>query len=275
MRELPVIGRTGARGDRGPDPRYIEYRAECCSTAWKNYIAALQRLGRIVEIDGVCVDGESVFRRRFTCDTRTCAPTRNPATGRPWRERGDRSCCADLVVDVAPSEIRAIERHWPEIRRRLAARDPFFAGAEARDCFELSSDFEMSIKKRGGRCIFAVRDPEWGIRCGIHAACLEAGLPVRGVKPIVCDTFPLLIIDVAPGRTYLGAHDADVDGLASLGDWGPDAFPCLREGGKGERMFLAMAGTIRAYFGDRFYENLERAARDYLRRPKPPPLERP
>jgi hypothetical protein len=268
----PRAAPAGAGAPREPDARYVEYMAERSSTAWENYIAALRRAGRAVEIDDVVIDGESIFRRRFACDTRTCAPTRNPRTGKPWRESGAKSCCADLTVDVAPSEIREIERHWPMLRAWLAARDAFFEEKRAKDCFELSADYEMSLKQRAGRCIFAVRDADWGIRCGIHAACADAGVPVRGVKPIVCDTFPLLVMDIARGRFYLGAHDADVDGLATLGDWGPDAFPCLRDGGRGERMYVAMRETIVAYFGEAFYAKLAAAAEEYLARKKPRPL---
>ena len=116
---------------------------------------------------------------------------------------------------------------------------------------------------------FAVRDPEWGIRCGIHSACLALGLDLRGVKPIVCDTFPLVIMDLSPGRFFMGAHDHEIDGLASLGDTGPGAFPCLRDSRTGERMYRAMEGTIRAYFGDAFFARLERAAEEYLAGPRP------
>src|SRR2546430_12040456 len=45
-------------------------------------------------------------------------------------------------------------------------RSRFFADKSAHDCLVLSSDFEVSIRKRAERCIFAVRDGEWGIRCG-------------------------------------------------------------------------------------------------------------
>jgi hypothetical protein len=265
---LPVLDPRRTRP--GADPRYAAYMAERSSTNWENFLGALRAVGRLVEIDGVSMDGESLFRRRFRCDTRICAPGTSPATGRPWRERGDRSCCADLTVDLAPTEVRAMEAHWPEIRPWLAERDRFFADKTVRDCLEISTDFELSLRKRGGRCIFAIRDPEWGMRCGIHSAAMAVGIDVRAVKPVVCDTFPLIVMDLAPGRWYMGAHDADIDGLATLGDDGPDAFPCLADSKTGKRMYEEMAPTIRAYFGDAFFERLEREAEAYLARPKPP-----
>jgi Fe-S-cluster containining protein len=270
-RRLPVVGANAAP----PDARYVAYMAERSTTMWENWLGALRAAGRLVVVENVSLDGESLFRRRFRCDTRTCAPGRNPTTGERWRESGMKSCCADLTVDVAPTEIRALEARWEPIRAWLAARDRFFEGKAVRDCLELSTDFEVSLRKRGGRCIFAVRDPEWGIRCGIHAAAMASGIPVRDVKPIVCDTFPLIVIDLSPGRFYMGAHDEAIDGLASLGDGGPESFPCLRNARKGKPMYLAMEETIRAYFGGAFFEKLAAAAAAYLARPRPPKMEVP
>ncbi len=253
-----------------PLPRYGDYVAERAATNWENYVASLRERGRAVDVGPVILDGESVFRRRFTCDTRTCSPTRNPATGRPWRESGSKSCCADLVVDLAPIEVAGLERHWPAIRESLAARDRFFADKTARDCLELSSDYETSIKRRGGRCIFAVRDPEWGIRCGIHAACLERGIPLREAKPVVCDTFPLVVIDLTGGRFFVCAHAPELEGISGLGDYDTDQFPCLARGGRGERLYVAMAEALTAYFGEDAYAAISQAAADYLARsPRP------
>jgi hypothetical protein len=270
VKKLPVLG-----SGRPADPRYTAYMAERSTTNWENYLGALRAAGRLVEVDGVSLDGESMFRRRFRCDARTCAPGRNPASGLPWRESGAKSCCADLTVDVAPTEIRALEAHWEAVRGHLAARDRFFEGKALRDCLELSTDFEVSLRKRGGRCIFAVRDAEWGLRCGIHSACVALGLEVRAVKPVVCDTFPLIVMDLAPGRFYVGAHDRDIDGLASLGDAGPDVFPCLKDARSGKRMYEAMRETLCAYFGEPFYARLERAAEEYLARPRPAKMQVP
>lgn len=258
-----------------PLPRYRDYVAERSTTNWENYIVALRKLGRAVDVENVILDGESVFRRRFTCDTRTCSPTTNPATRLPWRESAAKSCCADLVVDLSPLEVRGMERHWPAIRESLASKDRFFEGKSVQDCLELSSDFEVSIKKRASRCIFAVRDPEWGIRCGIHAACLERGIPLREAKPVVCDTFPLLVMDLAGGRFFVCAHDRDTEGIAGLGDYDTEQFPCLAKNGKGERMYRAMEEALRAYFGDRLFERIAAEAEPYLKRPRPAPLATP
>lgn len=268
MRKLPVVNRPA-------DARYVAYVAERATTNWENFLGALRTVGRLVVVENVSLDGESMFRRRFRCDSRTCSPGKNPASGLPWRESGEKSCCADLTVDVAPTEVRALEAHWPAVRGYLAAHDRYFAGKSVRECLEISSDFEVSLRKRGGRCIFALKDPEWGIRCGIHSACVALGLEVRAVKPIVCDTFPLVVMDLAPGRFYLGAHDPDIDGLASLGDAGPEAFPCLRDARTGERMYRAMEPTIRAYFGDAFFARLDEAAGAYLAKPRPPKMKVP
>lgn len=252
-----------------PLPRYGEYIRERSTSNWENYIDALKRAGRAVEVGPLVIDGESVFRRRFTCDTRTCSPTRHPTTGRAWRESGMKSCCADLVVDLSPIEIQALERSWEPVRAYLSEKDPYFADKSARDCMELSSDFEVSLRKRSGRCIFALKDADWGIRCGIHSACLEKGLPLREVKPVVCDTFPLIIMDLTGGRWYVGAHDAESEGIAGLGDYPTDTFPCLKEWKSGERMYEAMGDTLRAFFGEDAFAAMAAAAEKYLRGPRP------
>jgi hypothetical protein len=254
-----------------PLPRYAEYVRTRSATNWENYIRALEAAGRAVQVGGVTVDGESVFRRRFSCDTRECSPTRRPGSRKAWRESGLKSCCADLVVDLAPLEVQGLERHWPAIRESLAAKDAFFEGKDARDMVEMSGDFEVSLRKRAGRCIFAIPDPEWGLRCGVHAACLERGIPLREAKPVVCDTFPLLVIDLDHARTrfYLGAHDEASEGIAGLGEYGTAQFPCLARNGKGDPLFRAMESTLRAYFGDAWFEECAAAAESYLARPRP------
>jgi Fe-S-cluster containining protein len=258
-----------------PLPRYGDYIRERSTSNWENYIEALRAAGRAVDVGPIVFDGESVFRRRFTCDTRLCSPTKHPGTGRAWRESGMKSCCAELVVDLAKNEIEALERNWEAVGGYLAERDPFFAGKSARDCMELSSDFEISLKKRSGRCIFALKDGEWGIRCGIHSACLEKGLPLREVKPVVCDTFPLIIMDLTGGRWYVGAHDAESEGIAGLGDYPTETFPCLTASGDGERMYVAMGDTLRAFFGDEAWAKTRAAAEKYLKGPRPKKLKLP
>jgi len=261
-----------------PAPGYAAYVRERNDTSWERYIRELARVGRLVVIGGVHIDGESVFRRRFECDTRTCSPGRNPLTGESWRFSGEKSCCAELAVDLTPTEVDGLKRHWGAIRDFLAARNWYYRDKEVEDFLELDVDYETVFRKRGGRCVFALKDPDWGIRCGIHSACLAKGIPVQEAKPVTCDTFPLIVIDLSPGRWYLGAHDDDVNGISSLGDDGTAAFPCLSNPLKGRRLYEAMGDTIRLYFGDGFYEELCRTAMRYLagRKPKQlvPPDER-
>ncbi len=260
---------------RQPAPRYARYVRERSATNWLHYIEGLRRARRLVTIDRVYCDGESLFRRRFTCDTRLCAPGKNPLTGAAWRASGEKSCCAELVVDLTPDEITALRRHWPQIQPYLAARNWWFRERDLEECLDFDADFEISLKKRGKRCVFALRDPKWGIRCGIHAACLELGLPLREVKPVTCDTFPLLVIDLPDEAFFLGAYDNDVNPLVDLDDDDVGNFPCLKGRGKGARMYEAMGDTIRSFFGDAFYAALCEEARAYLKRPRPKAVEHP
>ncbi|GIW72257.1 MAG: hypothetical protein KatS3mg102_1799 [Planctomycetota bacterium] len=270
-----AAARGAPGGGNGAAPRFQRYVLERSATNWRNYIAALERAGRLVVVRNVFCDGESLFRRRFRCDTRLCAPGRNPLTGEAWRASGSKSCCAELVVELTPVELEALRAHWSELQAYLARNHHWFRGRALEECLELDEDYEVSLKKRGGRCVFALRDPSWGIRCGIHAACLELGLPVRAVKPVTCDTFPLLVIDLSADEYYLGAYDDDVNPVADLDDGGVGVFPCLKYHRRGPRMFESMADTIRAYFGAEFYDELAEAAARYLAGPRPRPLRHP
>jgi Fe-S-cluster containining protein len=257
--------------------RYEYHVVRRSVSAWWNYIDSLREAGRLVEIDGVYIDGESMFRRRFTCDPRVCSPGKRP-NGLPWRHKGEKSCCAELVVDLTREEVESLRANWEPVREYLITKDRFFRGKELEDCIELGDDYEYSLKKRGKRCIFALRDGDWGIRCGIHAGCLDQGLSVEKVKPVTCDTFPMILIDLQPGLWYLGAHDAEVDPVASLGDEGIEPFPCLKTARRGKRMYDEMSGTIRRYLGEAFFQKLVPAAEAYLAKPRPdritPPWDR-
>ena len=272
----PVSGNgRAAPGQARLRERYRLYVRERGATNWMNYLEALRRAGRLVTIDHVHCDGESLFRRRFRCDTRLCAPGRNPLTGEAWRASGEKSCCAELVVDLTPDEIAGLRRHWPQIVDWLGQRNWWFRDRDLEDCLDLDADYEVSLRKRGKRCVFALKDPEWGIRCGIHAACLELGLPLREVKPVTCDTFPLLVIDLPEGEFFLGAYDNDVNALVDLDDEDVGNFPCLKGRGRGPRMYESMADTIRSFFGSAFYDRLCDEARRYLAGPRPRPVEHP
>jgi Fe-S-cluster containining protein len=255
--------------------RYRLYVRERGASNWMNYIEALRRAGRLVTIGNVYCDGESLFRRRFRCDTRICAPGKNPLTGAAWRASGEKSCCAELVVDLTPDEIAGLRSHWPQVRDYLGTKNWWFRDRDLDDCLEFDHDFEVSLKKRGKRCVFALKDGDWGIRCGIHSACLELGLPLREVKPVTCDTFPLILIDLPNDEYFLGGYDEDVNPLVDLDDDDIGNFPCLKGRGKGPRMYVSMGDTIRSFFGTAFYERMSEQAERYLQGPRPAAVEHP
>lgn len=259
----------------GGRKRYQSYLREVGISNWMHYIEALRKAGRLVRVGKVYCDGESLFRRRFTCDTRTCSPTKNRLTKEVWRQRGDKSCCAELVVDLTDEERSALGKHWPKLQPELAKKSAWFRDAELSDCLEADDDYEITLRKRGGRCVFALRDPQWGIRCGIHSVALQLGIPVDEVKPVTCDTFPLIVIDLTGGEYYMGAHDSEVNSLASIDDDGIKVFACLRDARKGPRLYESMQSAIVNYFGEMFYAELDGEAQRYLAGPKPKKLRLP
>ena len=132
--------------------RYKKYVFERAATNWERYIEELRDVGRLVEVQGVAIDGESLFRRRFTCDPRICAPGKKPG-GEKWRQSGEKSCCAELTVDLTVEEQRALRANWEPVRAFLQTKDRFFKDKPYEDMVELGVDYEVQLKKRGKRCI--------------------------------------------------------------------------------------------------------------------------
>jgi hypothetical protein len=178
--------------------------------------------------------------RRFACRPLVCTPGS--------RARGTVSCCADIEVPLTAAEQRAISRRLPLIASTMAGRDRRWARG-----IPVVFDADRHLMRPGRRCVFAYPSPE-GLRCGLHTAAEEEGLPVRSIKPSPCRLFPLVLLEHG-GRRILTASYGDVS--AGLGGPPEHRLACLalRDA---PRLFESCRGAIEELFGPAFYRRLER-----------------
>jgi hypothetical protein len=191
-------------------------------------------------VDGVLVDRPAMLRR-FACRPLVCTPG--------TRERGIVSCCADIEVPLTGAEKRAITRQLPLIASTMAGRDRRWSRG-----FPVVFDAERQLTRPGRRCVFAYPSPE-GLRCGLHTAAEEAGLPVASIKPSPCRLFPLVVLEHG-GRQILTASYGDVS--AGLGGPPEHRLACLALR-TAPRLFESCRGAIEEVFGAAFYRRLARA----------------
>jgi hypothetical protein len=251
--------------------RYERWLHESDDDPWDKYIQELRDNAELLEIENVQIDVPAVVQRRFSCVSHECAPSRRDA------ER--RSCCADLDVDLTPEEIRDLGGAFEPIRDFLEARDPLWKrrrGSGPRFTFEStmqrSMDYTRTLRRPRGRCVFSYMDGDNGLRCGVHAACIEHGLDLKKVKPRVCHMFPLLLTDLSDGRFFLTSMaDSRNAPLIDFDDhW---RYPCLDSRAEWQPLYREMRETLIELFGAEFYAALDLEASARLRnvRRTPPP----
>ena len=214
----------------------------------------------LVEISGLWVDPK-FWTTTYTCDVvlQKCHST----------------CCYRSNI-LAPGERGRIEGHIEGILPYMdpARRDLYRSrGTFEADCteqcpggceldvdevnamarmFPLEADYRCNLIVRGedhDSCIFLAHGPDGEERCSIHAYALDEGLSWMALKPADCVQYPLAIYQEG-GRTILGVQTTPF--LSHL--------PC-HESNLGPLMYESMAGTIRFFLGDAFYEDLDRHVR--------------
>lgn len=180
----------------------------------------------------------------FACVPSRCAPG--------LRVAGRRSCCADLTVEVTPSEEAAINGALPELAAWMAPRDARWKGG-APQTFE-----EGSLVRADRRCIFAMRD-ERGLSCGLHALEDATARPRGTLKPMPCRLFPLVVVDLGSEQLLLTAVSRKLGERFGL----PPArlFPCL--GGAQRPLVDEVADTIRELWGEGTVRRVRRAVREW------------
>lgn len=168
----------------------------------------------------------------YACRSGACTPGR--------RERGIRSCCADLDVSVTAEEADTVRRALPEVAQRMGDDPRWSAGPPD----VLDGD---TLTRPGGRCVFA-RDAPEGLRCALHEQ-------DPALKPLPCRLFPLALVDLGDGRRLLTAiHRRTSRHL----DAPPTrALPCL---GAGPPLYISEQQTIEAVFGEAVWRRLHACA---------------
>ncbi len=212
------------------------------------------------EISGILVDPK-FWTTTYTCDVvlQNCHST----------------CCYRSNI-LAPGERARIEAHMegilpfmdPERRKIYETRGGFEAvcteqcpegceldvdevAAMAR-MFPLEEDYRCNLIVRGDdhdSCLFLAKSPEGLEHCSIHAYALANDISWMALKPVDCVQYPLAIYE-ENGRKVLGVQTTPF--LSHL--------PC-HESGLGPLFYESMAGTIRFFMGDDFYEALDRHVR--------------
>jgi hypothetical protein len=185
----------------------------------------------------------------FACRSKTCAPSLRPAR--------TRSCCADLVVELTPTEGDRIAAALPEVAAWMRPRDTRWQSVPA----ILDGDL---LVRSGGRCVFAAQDRH-GLTCALHAVEDATGRPRGALKPMPCRLFPLVLVDLGEDRVLLTAvtrHTARRVGLPP-----PASFPCLR-GDTTRTAPLArnVRDTIRELWGEEIWGAVRRSVAAWRRR---------
>jgi hypothetical protein len=170
----------------------------------------------------------------YACASALCTPGRRASRAR--------SCCADLEVTLTENERSRLLRRFDRVRAHMVAHDPRWAADPARPVFEGDA-----LLRPGRRCVFAIERRD-GLRCGLHEIEEQHGLGHAALKPIACQLFPLVLVSLGDGRSFLTALTPVVARMT--GSRPSRAFPCL---GDPERPPLAetMYGTLEHLFGAR------------------------
>lgn len=116
-------------------------------------------------------------------------------------------CCASFEVCATEVEVARIVGMMPHVNRVLEAH-----GCEPLDgnVFEETDGKLLALDTdEDGLCVFAY-SADGFIRCSLHSAALELGLPPEEVKPLVCTLWPLAI---AGGRKKVLTADAEAPGF--------------------------------------------------------------
>lgn len=219
---------------------------------WRRYIDSLRGRGLLVDVDGILVDCEAMFRTRFHCDTRTCAGIdRDPET---------ESCCTDYEVEITPEEKERIVANADAVLELLSRYDAQRVNAQRSISEFFEESHSISLAKEKGRCVFSYRDSEGRLRCGLHSLALEKNVPVASIKPLTCVFFPVVVYRFENGDTLLTAISRDTAGLMEGAK--DTQLPCLRIQ-KGDPMFMECRTAIETGFGSTFFAHLTSAAEQF------------
>lgn len=153
------------------------------------------------------------------------------------------SCCRSYEVEVTWKEITRIDSLMPQITRYLPelieknGYQDVFRDAED-DVLVIETDINdtcpLLIKRSG--------------RCSVHRVALDLGLDPYQTKPFLCAAWPLSILSLAKGKSWLTADESAQE------------FHCTSRTGA-KKIYPEIIQHIRDLFGDDAAQRLGQAAR--------------
>lgn len=229
------------------------------------------RSHEIVEVDGILVDVDALFRRRYTCDCTNCL--QETAQG---HLSGD--CCHGAEVRLSEGERRNILAHLPGImpymepapraalEERLARErhDPTMAFCRPVQVHGRCTDLMMLRWQPDTNCLFRYIKVEGGrsyTYCAIHSYLLDQELPLWGFKPLTCLVWPLAVVPLGDGHLLVTLHTLDSCMFTGEGHYHVTR-PCLTSPRPGAPfVYETCQPDLRHLFGDGFCEHLLAAVR--------------
>lgn len=213
---------------------------------WSDHLNRLARAGTLGRAGARWLLDLPALTQPYACVSSACTPGRRAA-------RTD-SCCADLIVEVTPSESEAISAATSEVRSHLAPRDRRWAG----DVPTWVDGGELT--RPSGRCVFAHAGDD-GLRCALHEVEDATGRPRGALKPLPCRLFPLVVVDLGEQRRFLTAVHTRT--AKRLGHPSARRFPCLRDPNQSP-LFEGCSDILQELFGPRAWRAFRQAVDEYL-----------
>jgi len=165
---------------------------------------------------------EAIFRRTYFADCRACSFCKD-------------QCCS-WGVDVDTSNMARLFAHAGPLEVRMGKSRERWFETEIRADLEFPGGRVGRTRAEEGACVFLDRD---GRGCHIHAYCLESGLEVYGLKPLVSALFPLTFAE----GTLVPALEVEDGSLACLGS--------------GKSLYRGSRDALAYHFGDEFVLELD------------------
>ena len=180
-------------------------------------------------IQGVRVDIEALRALAHVCDPMSC--------------RHAKCCCKSYEILVDPQEERTVVGMMREAARYSPA---LIEDGEFADPIEDVFGDACLATHEDGTCVFAFHTPQGAVRCSLHTAALDLGLPPAETKPKACTLWPLYLDENPP--PLLTIQDDALE------------FPCnSRISGAPLKLHSGIREIIEAIFGAAFLAEVENA----------------
>ena len=223
----------------------------------------LRHHGHLLQVGRVDVDVEQIVRRHYMCDAQRCIQWAGD------KALVDRSCCSRYGVPVTARDRDLVHEKLDLVRQNLP-RGHRLLDPKA-DPFEPDEDygFDMVNDNPLDGCQFNQYE-DGRMRCAIHKTALERGENPCHWKPIACSLWPLALNqydDDGPERYLLTIYCDETDDLFDAID--EDDFACIQDQSPDyPRLYESEQLTLEFLFGERWYRQLDAAAKKLLKADK-------